>query len=133
MSLKYEQCIQSLLPKSDKHLTLELTQPARAAFDIIREDEHEREAIAGLGSMSCYGGAHSFRRAERPLISISRVLANTQCHVCSSWVDSAVITFNQSRALSTLLRLFNRGAAGINVESMGSADITLIRRTNGVL
>jgi len=44
-----------------------------------------------------------FRRAERLLIFISRVVADLECHVRSSWVDSTRIYLQLASGLSMQL------------------------------
>jgi hypothetical protein len=66
------------------------------------------------------------RRAERLILAIGNVMADAECHVLSSWVDSTGITVQPvSRIIPPTLHAHNRGAAGINGESTRSADITL--------
>jgi hypothetical protein len=75
--------------------------------------------------MSSYGAAHSFRRAEPILIFTTPMIADARCHVCLVWADSTRTTLQPTaRIIHTSLTAFNRGAAGINCESMRSADIT---------
>jgi hypothetical protein len=66
------------------------------------------------------------RRAERHLISMSRIIADAACRVLSSRVDSTLITFNQPRALSTHAAFHSIEARReTSLEFMRSADITL--------
>jgi hypothetical protein len=51
-----------------RRITPELTHRPQAAFNLHQNDHHEKIATGRLGSMSCYGGAQAFRRAERLLI-----------------------------------------------------------------
>ena len=65
------------------------------------------------------------RRAERYIFSESCVIADAECRVLLSWVDSTRIISTASRIIHSTSPQHNRGAAGRNFESMRSADITL--------
>src|SRR5437868_2751361 len=60
--------------------------------------------------MSCYVVAHYSALAERLQISISGLIADAECHVLSSWVDSTIIQIQPaSRIIHISWMLFNRG------------------------
>jgi hypothetical protein len=51
--------------------------------------------------MSCYVVAHDSAAPNAPSFHAGKVIADVECHVLSSWLDSSCITFNQPCALST--------------------------------
>jgi hypothetical protein len=75
--------------------------------------------------MSCYVVAHSFRRAARLNLSSDNLIADIECHVFSSRVDSIHINDQPaSRIIHSILQSHNRGAAGDFLNCTRSGDIT---------
>ncbi len=65
------------------------------------------------------------RRAERLLVSMSRVIADDHCHALASRDDSTCITLQPaSRIIPSTLHQHNRGAAGDSFDFTRSGDIT---------
>jgi hypothetical protein len=75
--------------------------------------------------MSCYVVAPASAAPNAFRFLTCCAIADAQCHVLSSWVDSILIYIQPAcRIIHTSWTSFNRGAAEINVELRRSADIT---------
>src|SRR5215210_836890 len=75
--------------------------------------------------MSCYVVAPSSAAPNATSFLTRSVIADAECHVLSSRVDSIHIHIPPvSRIIPSTLPPHNRGEAGINCEPMRSGDIT---------
>jgi hypothetical protein len=86
---------------------------------------HMKATLFALRSNELLCCSSSIRRAERFSFLGSKLIADAECHVCSSWVDSTpIIVQPATRIIPLTFPSLNRGATGSFFDFMRSGDIT---------